>query len=86
MPEPLINEPLYDASPELAGQIDWVRGIAAKTADAVAGDHSVVREMRRAAAYELSCAFEEICFDIHARFDREAFLRRCGTPTLREKA
>jgi hypothetical protein len=83
MPEPLV-EPPYSAGHTVATQIDWIGGIAAKVAEAIDGDHEADREFRIKTALELATAFEEVCYDLHGRFYREAFLRRCGTPTLRE--
>jgi hypothetical protein len=80
MPEPLIP----DEGAASAEDADWLRGVAAKLADAIAGDHSVSRSVRCLASSNFADAFEDLCYELGAKPDRAAFLRRCDTPTLRE--
>ena len=84
-PEPLITD-IHGHEGQGEADIDWLRGVAAKLADAIDGDHSAFYPIRAQAAGDLADALEEIAYDLDTKLNREAFLRRCGTPTLREKA
>jgi len=79
-----MYECLKGDSCELTEDLEWTRELVVKVAEAVAGSHQARRDTRAGDALDLANALDSILSEQGASLKVEAFLRRCGTPTLRE--